>query len=166
MGKINHQLWWYIIICGLTLWAPLQKNKLKFQVWNIILLSGRPYFPCVHIVTLCFPSIWYTIWKMASSPANSWYTEVRDAWSPLHNTTVAPRPVTLALVDHSQDVWADANMEPVLCWLEDTLKNRRRAIPSPWNYTWYHTYLQVPYPIFLNVGSWLCALGASGEKIV
>ena len=52
-------------------------------------------------------------------------TKVRDAWSPLHTPGVAQQPVETALVSYAQDMWTDADIEPIFGWLEDHLKERR-----------------------------------------
>jgi len=43
----------------------------------------------------------------------------------LHDPTAAPRPLTSALINHAPDTWDDADMEPVIVWLETYLNERR-----------------------------------------
>jgi len=47
--------------------------------------------------------------------------QVRDAWVPFHNAAAQPSPV----INYAQDTWDDADMEPVISWLEDHVKSRR-----------------------------------------
>jgi hypothetical protein len=49
--------------------------------------------------------------------------QVRDAWVPFHNA--AAQPATSPVINYAQDTWDDADMEPVISWLEDHVKSRR-----------------------------------------
>lgn len=49
--------------------------------------------------------------------------KVRDSWAAMHSPIV--NMATTNLVNHEQDVWDDADLEPVLRWVEDHLQQRR-----------------------------------------
>ena len=49
--------------------------------------------------------------------------QVRDAWVPHHNA--AAQPASSPEINYAQDTWDDADMEPVISWLEDHVKSRR-----------------------------------------
>ena len=48
--------------------------------------------------------------------------KVRDAWRPMKSETAQVQP---PVVNYAQDTWDDADLGPVLTWLEDVLKARR-----------------------------------------
>ena len=53
--------------------------------------------------------------------------QVRDAWVPHHDTS--ERPPIYPVINYAQDTWDDADMEPVMAWLEDHVKSRRHKTP-------------------------------------
>ena len=99
---------------------------MKHPFWGIH-INGKPCM--VNLVPDGFIVYRDHEWWKVCRP---WFTKVRDAWSPLHDPSVASPPISSAVVDYSQDDWNDANMEPVMCWLEDTLNQRRRSNKLLW----------------------------------
>lgn len=101
----------------------------------------------------------YIVWATWPDLILPLYTQVRDSWSPLHDPTAAPRPLTSALINHAPDTWDDADMEPVIVWLE-TYLNERRGKAHRADISWYpnghlkpracgHQFKE--HPIFVNV---------------
>ena len=70
----------------------------------------------------CWNFAIYSLSPLRCSPLKL-NSEVRDSWA-LHYNPAASSKAT-PVVNYENDTWEDADLEPVMAWLEDTLKDRR-----------------------------------------
>lgn len=104
-----------------------------FKFWSLLDFQAQ--------VNPCWIFAIYSLPPLRCSPLKL-NSEVRDSWA-LHYNPAASSKAT-PVVNYENDTWEDADLEPVMAWLEDTLKDRRtktrrRDIS---NVSWDHfTYL-------------------------
>ena len=104
-----------------------------FKFWSLLDFQAQ--------VNPCWIFAIYSLPPLRCSPLKL-NSEVRDSWA-LHYNPAASSKAT-PVVNYENDTWEDADLEPVMAWLEDTLKDRRtktRRLDIS-NVSWDHfTYL-------------------------